>query len=348
MASNFDPFTQDITMHHADGSEFNVPVILVDNFVQYCIRICINYGCQLGASIVLLVVLILLTRPEKRRSAVFWLNTLALVCNIARLFCQVFYFTGEFVRIYPYFAHDYSRATTASYTGSVLGVIFAFLIVVFMEVSLVLQVQVVCATVRRRYKKLLLAASILMAMIPIGFRFALTVVGSIHIMTLKAQDQYQWLESATTIVITISICFFCTIFVVKLGFAIKLRKKLNVREFGPMKVIFVMGCQTMIVPGMSFFPSLLINKYIANINSHLLNPPIRSRSPRTRLQRPNPCHHLPPPLLHLGRRQPRKLQTQPRLAPHLRLPRPPPEPQRHEPVEKQADVVHLLGWHYEY
>lgn len=255
MDSNFDPFEQNITMHFADGSPFEVPVRSVDNWLQYCIRICINYGCQLGASIVLLVVLILLTRPEKRASAVFWLNVLALVSNIARLLCQLVYFSGPLVRMYPYFSGDYSRAPRSAYAASILEVIFGLLLVIFMEASLVLQVQVVCATVRRRYRRILLAVSILMAMIAIGFRFGFAVINGIYIMKLEDILSYVWLESATNIVTTVTICFFCTVFVVKLGFAIKLRKKLGVREYGPMKVIFVMGCQTMVVPGTQPLPS---------------------------------------------------------------------------------------------
>lgn len=262
-SNNFDPFEQNITMHEADGTPFLVSVNFVDAWLQYCIRICINYGCQMGASAVLLIVLILLTRAEKRSSAFFWLNSLALVSNIARLLCQLIYFTGPLVRLYPIFAEDYSRVPRSAYADSIVGAAFAFLAVVFMEVSLALQVQVVCTTLRCWYRRVLLGASVLVALIPIGFRFALLVVNSMSIMDLEVISS-TWLENSTNVVVTVSICFFCTIFVVKLGFAIKLRKKLGVCEYGPMKVIFVMGCQTMIIPGTSLSPLLT--------SSHSLTP----------------------------------------------------------------------------
>lgn len=252
MASNFDPFTQNITVHYVDGSPFQVPVDKVDWWNQYCVRICINYSCQLGASIVLLVVLLLLTKPEKRVSAVFWLNSLALLSNIIRLFCEIIFFTSAFVRFYPWLTHDYSRVPRSAYATSIAGVIFVFFVVIFMESSLVLQVQVVCANLRRRYRRLLLVVSILMAMAPIGFRFTLTVLNAMNIMNVKVLGP--WLENTTNVIVTVSICFFCIIFVVKLGFAIKMRRRLGVRDFGPMKAIFVMGCQTMVVPGKFSFP----------------------------------------------------------------------------------------------
>lgn len=252
-SNGFDPFEQNITMHQADGTPFLVSVNSVDAWLQYCIRICINYGCQMGASAILLIVLILVTRAEKRSSPIFWLNTLALVTNVARLLCQLIYFTGPLIRLYPIFASDYSRVPKSVYANSIVGAAFAFLAVVFMEVSLVLQVQVVCTTLRRWYRRVLLVVSGLVAMTPIGFRFALLVINSMSIMDLEVISS-TWLENAANVVVTVSICFFCTVFVTKLGLAIKLRKKLGVQEYGPMKVIFVMGCQTMIIPGTSLFP----------------------------------------------------------------------------------------------
>ena len=124
------------------------------------------------------------------------------------------------------------------------------------ESSLVLQVQVVCSTLGSLYRRLLLGMSVLIALVPLGLRFAYVVEASRYIADAKPSIEIQWLESATNIAITISICFFCVVFVGKLGYAIKQRKRLGVREFGPMKVIFIMGCQTLVIPGMSpnYFP----------------------------------------------------------------------------------------------
>lgn len=243
-------WVQNITIQRAGGTSVPVSLAGIDDELQYCVRICINYGCQLGASIVLVALIFLLSRREKRSSAVFWLNALALLFNIARLVCQVVYFTTPFVKTYAYFTQDYAGVPVSSYATSILGVIFVFFVVVCMEISLVFQVQVICSTFRRRYRRLLLAVSVAMALAPMTFRLVLSVVAAKRIVDLHPLGWYSNLESTTNIIITVSICFFCAIFVVKLGFAIKMRKKLGVREFGPMKAIFVMGCQTMIVPGM--------------------------------------------------------------------------------------------------
>ncbi|KAJ5579547.1 uncharacterized protein N7459_005532 [Penicillium hispanicum] len=246
----FDPNTQQVTFRYANGHPFNVSVSALDEFAQYNVRVCINYGCQLGASIVLLVILLLLTRREKRASAVFLLNGLALLFNITRLLFEVIHFTTGFEHVYPYFSYDYSSVKRSAYVISVLSVVLETLLVICVESSLVLQVQVVCATLRRRYRRALLGVSVLMALVPIGFRMGWMVENNIYIMMVADMTPIWWLESATNIVITISICFFCAVFVSKLGYAIKQRSRLGVRDFGPMKVIFVCGCQTMTIPAL--------------------------------------------------------------------------------------------------
>ncbi|KAJ5940608.1 hypothetical protein N7516_000776 [Penicillium verrucosum] len=244
----FDPYTQEVTFHLADGSELLVPVRALDVFVMYNVRVCINYGCQFGASFTLLVILLLLTQSDKRRSAVFILNGLALFLNSGRLLFQVIHFSTPFEEVYPFISGDYSSVPWSAYAVSIVAVILTTLVIVCIEASLVIQVHVVCSTLRRRYRHPLLVLSILVALVPIGFRCAWMVVNCHAIITLNYMSEIWWIESATNICVTISICFFCVIFVTKLGFAIKQRRRLGVREFGPMKVIFVMGCQTMVVP----------------------------------------------------------------------------------------------------
>ncbi|KAH8424353.1 alpha-factor pheromone receptor STE2 [Aspergillus melleus] len=267
--SDFDPFNQPLTFRYADGTPFVVTVDEVDtNLIQYSIRSCINYASQLGASIAIFVILLLLTRPEKRGSAVFALNASALLCNIGRTVCQVTFFSGAFVRLYPYFSGDYSRVPRSAYAGSVLGTVFPTLQLICFEASLLLQVEVVCANLRRRYRRSLVVALSVIAFLALGFRFTLMVLNSMLIMEAAVPHSLQWLESAANITLTISICIFCAVFVVKLGFAIHLRKRLGVREFGPMKVIFIMGCQTLVIPAIFSILQYVVN--VPELSSNVL------------------------------------------------------------------------------
>lgn len=247
---NFDPYTQNVTFRRTDGTPIDVAMDELDVFMQYNIRICINYASQFGASIVLFLMLLLLTRREKRRSSVFILNSLALLVNSLRLLCKVIHFTTGFEEVYAFFSYDYSDVPPSAYAISILSVVFETILVICIMVSLVIQVYVVCRTLRRRYRHPLLVLSILMALMPIGFRMAWMVENNIYIMKAASMVDILWLESDTNIVITASVCFFCAVFVAKLGYAIRQRHRLGIHDFGPTQMIFICGCQTMTIPAL--------------------------------------------------------------------------------------------------
>ena len=249
-ATPFNPYEQSFTLLGADGTPFNVTIPELDYFVYYNNQICIGYGAQLGASIVLLIVLLLLTKRDKRTYAIFILNALALIFNIIRNVMFALYFTGPWTETYAYFGQDYSGVHTIDYAESVNSAVFTFLVLVCIDTSLCLQTRVVCITLRSIYRIGIFIASILVALVGIGFHFTLLVENCIFIVNAKAEDSLYWIVEASQIANTVSICFFCTVFTTKLGFALRQRKKLGLVQFGPMQILFIMGCQTLVIPGM--------------------------------------------------------------------------------------------------
>ncbi|KAL8910466.1 MAG: hypothetical protein Q9171_004217 [Xanthocarpia ochracea] len=244
----FDPFSQSFTLLLRDGTPFNVTLFELDEFILYSVQISINFAAQLGACLLLLIVLLLLAKPDKRRSPIFTINAVALILNFIRTLLQCLYFTGPFNKVYAYFAVDYSMVSPPYYANQVATTVLTWVLLVCVELSLLLQVRVVCVTVRRAYQHLILAFSVLIAGLAISFRLALCVENSKSILSLESPIPLQWLASATNITTSISICWFCVVFIIKLGFALDQRKKLGVGSFGPMQIIFIMGCQTLIIP----------------------------------------------------------------------------------------------------
>jgi pheromone alpha factor receptor len=51
----------------------------------------------------------------------------------------------------------------------------------------------------------------------------------------------------------VAVWVYAVIFTWKLGVAIVQRRRMRMTQFGPMQIIFIMGCQTLIVPGMSSY-----------------------------------------------------------------------------------------------
>lgn len=245
----FNPYTQVVTVLDAQQNPLNVSITDVDAYYGYGVRICINYSSQIGASLLLLVVLLLLTRKDKRWSPIFTLNTISLALNTIRNLLQILYFTGPFYETYAYLSGDYSQVPPNQYGISIAGVVLTFLLVVCIEGSLVLQIKAVCVTMRQIYKLAIFFFASTVAMTAIGFRFGLAVENSKAITQLSDFTSFQWLAAASNYLTTASICFFSFIFITKLGIALHQRRKLGLRQFGPMQIIFIMGCQTLIIPG---------------------------------------------------------------------------------------------------
>lgn len=249
LSSEFDPYSQSFTLLMPDGTPFNITAQDLEAFSLYNVRISINYASQLGASLMLLIILLLLTKPEKRRAPVFIINVLSLAFNFVRSLLQCLYFTSAFNVPYSYFSGDLSRISRSDYANPLAASIFTLLVLVCIEASLVLQANIVCTTLPTLYRRGVKATTAAVALVAIGFRLALAIANIRLILKASNPNSLQWLGSATNIATTVSICVFCGIFVVKLGAAMRERKKLGMKQFGPVRIIFIMGCQTMVIPG---------------------------------------------------------------------------------------------------
>ena len=245
-----DPFNQNFTLLLPDGSPFYVGISDLDAWYIYSVYVSIEYASQLGASIALLVVLILLTKPDKRLSPIFLINASALLLNFLRLLLACLYFTGPFSEAYAYLVGDFTRINPSAYGVSVAAEVLVVITTMLVELSLLLQTHVVCLTLRRIYRTTLLVISSLVASTCIGWRVYLGVVNiQLTLSTISPLTILPKIESISNFVTTASIFWFSAIFVSKLGHAIHRRRKLGLRKWGSMQIIFAMGCQTLVIPG---------------------------------------------------------------------------------------------------
>lgn len=245
---SFDPYTQNVTGLMADGVTplvFNMADL--DSFLFYNSKVCINYGTQMGASMVMFIVVLVTTRENKRQSPLFFLNLLSLFLSSLRALLQVLYYTGPWTEIYANFAYDYSKVTRSDYATSVASVVIIALFVFTIEVSLLLQIQVVCVTLEKRRRLAVMIVSYVIATLAIVFRIILMVGNAVSIMKGLSFD-WTWALDGALVTETVSVWYFSIIFVVKLGITIFNRKKMGLKQFGPMQIICIMGGCTMVIP----------------------------------------------------------------------------------------------------
>jgi len=307
VSADFNPFRQSFNLSMKDGSQFEVNITDLDYYRTYAIRICINFASQIGASLILLVVLFVLTRREKRAAPVFVLNAACLLVNAIRTILQSLYYTGPFYNPFAYLSADYSQITASDKGISIAANTLTLMLVMLVMTSLILQVRVMLITAPKIQRFWTMLVSIVVALVTIGLRFALVVFNNVAIMNIESFYDYQWLLNAVYIMQAIAIWFFCVIFVVKLGFALSQRKKLGIQQLGPMQIIFIMGCQTMVIPGKPPFQAQTKLKAITNTQrSHLHRSQLRLQHSGVCFADPHRCLPLPPSFSDLGQHRRRR------------------------------------------
>ncbi|KAK5112086.1 hypothetical protein LTR85_011667 [Meristemomyces frigidus] len=255
--STFDPYVQTFVITAPDGHTA-LPGYMQELLLLQSISVSqgIIYGIQLGLSGLLLVVLMLMTKRDKRRSAVFILNTLALLLLLIRNILACTELHSIFYNYYNWQLHyypDVNRLHTAQ-NISIGAEIFNFLIDAAIYSSLLLQVHIVCCTTGRAFKMCIIGIASGVALMTLGVRLYLAVFNieysilGVNNLTVKRNAYLTHIASINNIVTVVTIALFSSIFVTKLAFAIHMRRKLNMKQFGPMQIIFVMGCQTLFVP----------------------------------------------------------------------------------------------------
>jgi pheromone alpha factor receptor len=249
----FDPHSQNVTLYYPDASFIDVSLAEF-TFVNYqAIRLVTVFATQVGACIVLSVLLALLTRPEKRRTLLFWVNLLALLFVVIRSLLQIMFFVSSWYDAYSYMAWDWTDVPLSDRATSVAASTSALMLEICVEISLLLQVRVVFQS-NPRAKWIVTAATSLLAATAVAF-FAAATVRNARVVLAAGTYTDDWVYRVAKATFAASICLFSAIFVAKLGLAIRQRRILGLQKFGPLQIVFVMGCQTMIIPGT--FPLLL-------------------------------------------------------------------------------------------
>lgn len=242
-------WAQDFTLIGPDGQPFVTNMVRINFMRQWGIRVAINWATQIGASFILLLVLLLLTRREKRKSSIFIINALCLVLNIVRSILQCVWLTTEFYHPYSVLSNDFSRVTAIEKGNTIVSNVVLLILVILIMVSLSLQVWVVCVTMKPLHKILIMSGTTLVALVAVGFRFAVVVIDNIQALKAESMSFYVNLIMDMHITQAVSVWVYSCVFTFKLGQAILQRKRMNMTQFGPMQIIFIMGCQTMIIPG---------------------------------------------------------------------------------------------------
>lgn len=248
------PFTQPFWITLQDGStQVESGITDINVLRMLSVYQAISQAAQVGAAVILLAAIFLMTKSEKRRSSVFCLNAISLLLVVIRGAFQLATVTGPFYEFWRWKTHTYIDLGDAK-SISACSEAASFLLTVAILLSLFVQVRIVCCNLSDARRWIVNILNAIVIAVAVAMRLALMVLNiRWNIMDLSGMPYSQFMlmgkmASAANITLVISIAFSTVIFTAKLASAIIARRSMGITQFGPMQIIFVMGCQTMFTP----------------------------------------------------------------------------------------------------
>jgi len=212
-------------------------------------RSLIIFGVDVGMCFTVAVVVLLLSKTEKRRTPIFALNIAGLSFQFIRMLLIAIVYNGPDYNIQTYMLDETVLIPSSPfilYDITLIAGIFWYTVII---TSLILQVLVVFGAERkaRTYLKYALG---LLGLVTIGFNItaqADAFKGSVS-KNGKNDDWFPWVYKTGRILYTVTVGVTSGIFVAKLLYLIHRRKKMGFKGFGPLQVIVIMGAQCLLVP----------------------------------------------------------------------------------------------------
>ena len=247
-----DPRTEPYAEIIIKGHKERVSLSVLDETNKTYINLGINCAAQLGASVVALIAFLVISKPERRRTVLFALNVTALLCSIIQEACDATYTASNWTNIETAVFYDFSKLGTGEYALPILTSIFHILLIIFVLTSMVVQFNALCGTLRSIYRHMLVGVMCAMTVVMVVAQFWMTVLSGVNTSHNRAGNVGAGKETlAVSIILNVFIFFFSIAFMTKLGHAILARRRLGLGTFGPLKVIFIMTCGSMLIAGKS-------------------------------------------------------------------------------------------------
>ena len=254
--SDFDPRHQTFYLYGPDGMT-EIPISVDDvNFWTYdSISVSISYGAQLGACVMMLIVLLTLSPSLRAVKMATVINMASLLVNIVRMILLAQYFMSPFQEFYTYYSDDYRYVPDQDYHISVATNTLAVVQLLFIEAALILQAWTVVKLWRNPVKFVLFVISTAVALMAVAWRFAFCVIINQAALSdyedEELAERQKWVQEATLITNTISICYFCALFSARLAHHMWQNRSFlpNTSTLTAMDVLVMTNGVLLVVPG---------------------------------------------------------------------------------------------------
>ncbi|PSR97616.1 fungal pheromone mating factor STE2 GPCR-domain-containing protein [Coniella lustricola] len=182
---------------------------------------CTGYGVEIGASIVMLAVILTMTPKTKFWRFPTYLNIASICNNIVRVVLLAVYFDSSWVTFYALYGDDYSYVTRTDYATSIASTALTIPQNILMMAALMLQAWSMIKLWPDKYRFAVLIWSFLMVLLEIGF-MAASAANQIIQLGLPPAEGYAlimksvWIRYCFLGFEVACICWFCALFISKL------------------------------------------------------------------------------------------------------------------------------------
>jgi pheromone alpha factor receptor len=245
--------SQSFNVTGLDGTPTTLSLVDIDSYVHIIVVAGVICGFCLGFVGMQIIVLVMLTDAKKIRRPIIVLNLVSLfLFEIRSLLNTIEVCSRFFNGIGETFIGAVAQYTINPYNANTLaGFIQPFLYISIIA-SLILQVRVVFGS-ERFVRKLVTIFLCFFGSVLVAFEVAYcvyTIIGNFQ--RAVTVNEPAWLYPVTEDLFLTFLGISSLIFLYKLAVTIRMRRRLGLKRFGPLQILFVMSAQCLVIPGSSF------------------------------------------------------------------------------------------------
>lgn len=258
------PVEQSVSLTMSNGEVIPVPLALVDDNTVTMVVKSIAYGVEMGASVVMLAVILTMTPKTKFWRFPTYLNIASLCNNIIRVLLLAIYFESSWVSFYTLYSGDDDYVTSAALANTVAATVLTVPQNIMMMLALVLQAWVMVRLWPQAYKWAIICLSVVLVLLETGFMGASEAYQIMQMYMTEAEARrliidHMWVRYCFLGFEVACISWFCFLFISKLVTHLWTSRTFlpTTKGLGAMDVLVMTNGVLMLIPGTLFHSNVL-------------------------------------------------------------------------------------------
>ncbi|KAH8887848.1 hypothetical protein GQ53DRAFT_725580 [Thozetella sp. PMI_491] len=247
--TDFDPQTQVIILLAADGvTPIPIPLSYINWLYLQGFASEINYGSQIGASFIMLLVVLLMTPRNRFARTPTLINLAGLATNLVRCLLLSVFFTSSWMDFYTVMSGDITFVLQNDFLVSLVATAFGIPVLVLIEVALAVQAWSLIKLWPGVYKWPTTAISALVAFGSVALKLVDVIVQCRFIV--HGGDLPRWPRVADLALSTASISWFCFLFMIRLVLHMYTHRSIlpSAKGLSAMEVLVMTNGVLMLIP----------------------------------------------------------------------------------------------------